>query len=123
MFVQPSLTIEHRENYSVVALTGEFDLDVADTLSDALSVAVQMRRRVVVDLAATEFIDSVSLGCLVLAAKTARGAGGWVRLAAPSRGVRRLLKLTGLETLFGVFETVESAVAVEGPDLVDVVPA
>jgi anti-sigma B factor antagonist len=52
---------------------------------------------VVVDLSATEFIDSSGLGALVACLKTARQAGGDLRLAAPTEQVSMVLGLTNLD--------------------------
>lgn len=122
MVTRPSLCIDNFDDHAVVALSGEFDLDVADSLRDALAVALQSRRHVVVDLADTSFMDSVSLGCLVMAAKTARATGGWVRVAAPQRTILRVLRLTGLDTVLAVHDTVQGATtggAQPNPGLVD----
>ena len=117
MASRPSLHIDTAGEHAVVTLVGEFDLDVADALRDALGVAVHTRQRVVVDLSNTEFLDSMTLGCLVMAAKMARTAGGWLRLAGPSRSIRRVLVITGLDSVIPVYATVEDAAALPPEDL------
>lgn len=52
---------------------------------------------VVVDLSATDFIDSSGLGVLVAGLKTARQAGGDLRIARPTEQVRMVLELTNLD--------------------------
>ena len=52
---------------------------------------------VVVDLSETDFIDSSGLGALVAGLKTARQAGGDLRIARPTEQVRTVLELTNLD--------------------------
>ena len=55
-----------------------------------------------IDLSQTEFLDCNGVGALIALRKCARqrNAGVIVRLLCPRTATRRLLKLTGLDTLF-----------------------
>ena len=118
MASRPSVHLDTSADPAVVTLVGEFDLDVADALRDALGVAVHARQRVVVDLSRTEFVDSMILGCLVMAAKLARAENGWLRLAGPSRSVRRILVITGLDSVLPIHASVEAATGIGHQDSV-----
>jgi anti-sigma B factor antagonist len=50
----------------------------------------------VIDLAATEFMDNVALGVIVGAQHRLRQAGGWLAVAAASDAVTALFRRTGL---------------------------
>lgn len=65
--------------------------------------------RIVVDLSATEFIDSSGLGALIAGLKTARQAGGDLRIACPTEQVEMVLKLTNLDRVLRPHPTVEGA--------------
>jgi anti-anti-sigma factor len=65
--------------------------------------------RIVVDLSATEFIDSSGLGALIAALKIARKAGGDLRIAAPTRQVCTVLELSNLDQVLRAYESVDSA--------------
>jgi anti-sigma B factor antagonist len=75
-----------------------------------LAAAAAGNPRIIVDLAALEFIDSCALGVLGRVQAQARQAGGDLLLAAPRGPVRRLLNLTGLIGVFSVRASVEEAV-------------
>jgi anti-sigma B factor antagonist len=64
---------------------------------------------IVLDLSQLTFIDSTGLGVLVGAQRRARETGGEVRLAGAAPGVQRVLEVTGLDTVFGVFPSVDDA--------------
>ncbi|MFD3557971.1 STAS domain-containing protein [Streptomyces goshikiensis] len=89
----------------VVALVGEVDLDTVPRLADALRQALMcppLPRTLVVDCSGLEFCECSSLSELLRARRTAQAAGIAFRLAAPSRHVARLLKLTGTDTAFEI---------------------
>jgi anti-anti-sigma factor len=65
--------------------------------------------RIVVDLSATDFIDSSGLGALIAALKIARKAGGDLRIVAPSRQVCTVLELSNLDRVLRSYESAESA--------------
>jgi anti-sigma B factor antagonist len=77
-------------------------------------VAAAGNPRIIVDLAALEFIDCCALGVLGRVRAQARQAGGDLLLAAPCGPVRRLLDLTGLIGVFSVRASVEEAVRTAG---------
>ena len=82
---------------------GELDLYTSPALRDSLeSLVAQGTTRVVVNLADVAFADSTAMAVLVGAMKLLRAAGGELVLESPQPSVVRLLKLTGLDTVFTV---------------------
>ncbi|GAB1641008.1 STAS domain-containing protein [Krasilnikovia sp. MM14-A1259] len=87
----------HPPNTAVLVLRGSLDIDTAPSLKANLTRLVERPRpRVVVDLGGLDFCDSVGVGVLVAAHGRAVERGGWVRLAAPSKFLCRLLDTLGL---------------------------
>ena len=96
----------------VVTVRGNLDVDSATVLSTTLEqVLDRPHPRIVVDLSGVEFCDSTGLGAFVISHNRARGAGGWVRLAAPSDWMARLLDTVGLSGRIPVYPTVVEALA------------
>jgi anti-anti-sigma factor len=101
----------------VVALRGNLDIDTALVLSTTLDqVLDQPLPQVVVDLSGVAFCDSTGLSGFVVGHNRAAAAGGWLRLAAPSDWMARLLDTVGLTGRLGVFPTVADALADHMPD-------
>jgi anti-sigma B factor antagonist len=98
-----------RDDCTVVALAGELSLDTAADLLVGLCRVCGARCRVVVDLTAVTFIDSVGLGVLLEAQRRTRSAGGWMRLVCTDPQVLRVLRLTDLDDVFTIVDTVEQA--------------
>jgi len=79
-----------------LALSGELDLSNAPTLEVSLDSAIESGKKVLVDLDGLEFIDSTGLALIV----RVLGRSDAERFSfVPSRspGVRRVLRLTGLD--------------------------
>jgi anti-sigma B factor antagonist len=85
----------------VVSVSGELDLASVEPLERELeSVVERGALRVIVDLTAVTFIDSVSLGVLVRDAKRVRDNGGTFVLVAGDPRIRRVFEITGLDRMF-----------------------
>jgi anti-sigma B factor antagonist len=65
--------------------------------------------RIVVDLAETTFLDSSALGALVAGLKTARQAGGDLRIARPTESVLTVFRLTNMDKVLRPRDDVENA--------------
>jgi anti-anti-sigma factor len=96
----------------VVTVRGRLDLDSATVLSTTLAqVLEQQNPRIVVDLSGVEFCDSTGLSAFVAGHDRAESAGGWVRFAAPSAWLARLLDTGGLAGRIAVYPSVAEAIS------------
>ena len=66
--------------------------------------------RVIVDLSEVDFIDSSGLGAIVAAMKQLR-EGQRLELAGLTPTVNKVFRLTRMDTVFSLFDTLEEAVA------------
>jgi anti-sigma B factor antagonist len=95
-----------------VVLTPQGRLTVVSvpSLRDAVADVLDAGDKIlVVNLAETTFVDSSGLGALVSALKSARQAGGDLRLVAPSEQVSMVLRLTNLDRVLQPRASVEEA--------------
>lgn len=84
----------------------------APRLRELVTAAVGGGRCVlVVDLGDTEFIDSSGLGALIAGLKTARAAGGDLRIARPTPQVVTVLELTNLHRVLRPYASVAECLA------------
>ena len=84
-------------------LVGELDLYTSSDLREGLRALVgQGATLVVVDLADVTFADSTAMAVLVAAVKLLRAVGGELVLKDPQPAVTKVLKLTGLDTIFTI---------------------
>jgi anti-sigma B factor antagonist len=95
--------------FRLVELAGEADV-TARQLKDVLDAEVAASPKlVVVDLSRLTFMDSWALHVILTAGRSLRAAGGALVLASPTGEVRRLLELTGADTLVTVHPSVKDA--------------
>jgi anti-sigma B factor antagonist len=91
------IVLAHLDGIVRVKLRGDFDYPAQAQHAKALAEIVDLRSRVVLDLADLDFIDSVGLSFLV---KLARAHYGPLRLVNVPDRILRLLEVTGLEEVF-----------------------
>lgn len=86
-------------------MTGEIDLYTAPTLQAELMAALGASpASLIVDMSGVEFCDSTGINVLLAAHRHARERGGELQLARPGTATRRVLQVTGLESVFTVIE-------------------
>ncbi|MES5823325.1 STAS domain-containing protein [Streptomyces sp. RG80] len=95
-----------RDGVWVVVAHGNYDMNSLPPLAEALQTAAPKRARVVVDAADVTFADSTFLNLLLDIHRRTE-----LRLAAPPPHLRRVLELTGADTVLDIRATVEDAVA------------
>ncbi len=106
------VSVAHRPpNTAVLIVRGSLDIDTAPALRANLNRLVERPApHVVVDVAGLDFVDSMGIGVLVTAHARAQEQGGWVRLAAPSGFLRRLLQTLGLTDHLAQYPDVDTAI-------------
>jgi anti-sigma B factor antagonist len=112
---QFAVTLERSTNgVAVVILAGEVDLYTAPQFREVLLQTIDDGAvRVVIDLTDVSFIDSTALGVLVSAGKRLQQSAGRLAIGCPDEKIRRILEITGLDTVFAVFPTRDAAVAAQ----------
>ncbi|MFJ4953808.1 STAS domain-containing protein [Streptomyces sp. NPDC088760] len=94
----------------LVTVSGQLDLHTAHGLADALEPLLGRNdQAVLVDLSGVTFLDSTGLTCLITAYRTARATGARLALIAPSRPVRTMLQLTGVDKVLDTYPSPEAA--------------
>ncbi|MEV7907849.1 STAS domain-containing protein [Streptomyces anulatus] len=93
--------------HTVMVIVGEIDLYTAPGLQAEFTRLLQESpaTHVVIDMSGVEFCDSTGMNVLLSALKRLRERGGTLELAAPRPAVRKILQVTGLDSVFTVHET------------------
>ncbi|MEU9919634.1 STAS domain-containing protein [Streptomyces sp. NPDC051001] len=95
----------------VLTLAGEIDRDTGQPLRQALDTSGTPHPRIVVDLSRVTFMDSTGINIFIAAHRSLTEAGGWIRLAAPTEAVLRLLQIVGVDTVIDCRETLRQALS------------
>lgn len=102
-----------RQGNGVVVLTvaGELDLLTTHALDERLKEALSPpNNAVVLDLSGVQFLGSAALSTLLACAESAKTGGIDFRLVASERATLRPLEITGVQSSFTIFDSVEDAV-------------
>jgi anti-anti-sigma factor len=93
-----AIELEREDNTLVVSLRGEADLFSAASLEEQLNRAIESGAdRVIVDLSALQFIDSISLRVLLKAALASRQDSSRLFFRKGSPQVERVLEVSGIK--------------------------
>lgn len=96
---------------TVLAARGRIDSMTASKLGEALTREISAGHiTLVLDLSGVDYMSSAGLRELVNALKKVKRANGDLRIAQPSRRVREVMEMAGLDTIFLIFETSTEAV-------------
>jgi len=112
--VSPGLDLSVRTagGVTIAELTGEVDIASVPALREQLLCLLRPgSSRLVIDLSKVSFCDASGLAVLVSTGRRARLLGGFLRLAAVSPQVGRVLNLAGLLRSFAIFPSVQAAVS------------
>jgi anti-sigma B factor antagonist len=96
----------------VVAVAGEIDLFTAPEFKQRVAAPIDAGRlHVVVDLSATTFIDSSSLGVLIGAHRRLRRQGGALDIVCTSDAIAKTFRITGLDSVFRIVGSLDEALS------------
>jgi len=106
------LDIRRQGMSALVAVTGSVGISEADDFQVALEgLTEEPWPLVVLDLGGMDFICSSGLGAIVSTHLRLRRHGGNIKLVSPCPSVRQVLETTQLNRLFGIYDSVEEAIA------------
>jgi anti-sigma B factor antagonist len=110
--VELSVTTSRQDDISVVTVAGEVDVYTAAQLRAVLDEEIGAgHARLVVDLDQVSFLDSTGLGVLVGRLKLVRNHSGWLRIVCSNDRILRVFRITGLDKVFGIHDSLEQALA------------
>src|SRR5688500_17726303 len=104
-----SLSTYDSGDHTVLEVGGEVDLDTAPQLR--VRLLELGARHVIVDLSRVEFLDSTGLGVLIGALKRLRQVDGTFRLVCAHERLLKIFRITALDRVFALYDTVEEATA------------
>jgi anti-sigma B factor antagonist len=105
-------TVTAGADCAIVRVAGEVDVYGAPQLREGIIQLLAIgRRRILADLREVTFLDSTGLGALVGSLKRLREQGGSLGLVTGPGRIPQLFRLTGLDRVFALHESVPAAIA------------
>ena len=94
-----------------VVIDGRLDIEGVNAIDMKMNVVAGSKNKVVVDLAGVDFMGSLGMRTLVVAAKTVANKGGKLVLLQPQPNVDRALRTSGIDTVIPIAADSVSAAA------------
>ena len=105
-----SIDVREADGGVVLAPSGRLTVVTAPQLRAAVAERIAAGDRIIIiDLSVTDFVDSSGLGALVSCLKSARQAGGDLRIVAPTEQVSMVLRMTNLDRILQPRASVDDA--------------
>ena len=101
-----------KDGIEVVTVEGEIDIYTAPRLRELLiDLARTGSYQLIVNLDKVGFLDSTGLGVLVGGLKRVRAHDGSLDLVCTQERILMIFKITGLTNVFGIYQSVDQAIA------------
>jgi anti-anti-sigma factor len=95
----------------IVKPSGRLDSHESESFEEALRKLIEDGdNHILLDLSEINYVSSRGLRVFISTAKWAQSAGGRLAVCSPQGEVKKVLDMTGLGNLFGVFATSEEAI-------------
>lgn len=105
-------SLRHQGDIPVLDVIGEIDIYTTPQFKEAVSEAIdQNKPAIVINMTKVTYMDSSGFGTLLSATKRLRPLDGALYLSGCNEAIQRMLQITRLNTIFGVYATEEEAVA------------
>jgi anti-anti-sigma factor len=99
----------------VVTIRGDLDIVSSGRFDDCLKQARAVSKRILLDLAGVDFMDTSALAVIVGHWKKLKAEGGTLVLAGARYRYTKSLWITGLADRLPLYDSVELAIAAEDP--------
>lgn len=98
----------------VIRPTGELDMTNATTFKEDIKKEFVQEGKVniILDLSSVNYIDSTGLGVLISLQRSCRMGGGALVFCGLENNLKRILKMTSLDSVFTIRESLEEALKV-----------
>lgn len=117
-------SLRQEQDIPVLDVTGEIDIYTTPQFKEAVSAAIdQNKPTIVINMAKVTYMDSSGFGTLLSATKRLRPLDGALYLSGCNEAIQRMLQITRLNTIFGVYATEAEALAAAKAAPAEAVPA
>ncbi len=108
------ISCENRDDVVVLSLVGKIDIDSSPELkSKVLDLIEEGNKNILIDFSGVSFMNSSGLGTLINVVKEARSKEASLTIVSPTTFIKSLFKLTQLDKIFTIYDSMEEALSAE----------
>ena len=105
-------SLRHLDGIPVLDVVGEIDIYTTPQFKEAVSAAIDENKpAIIINMTQVTYMDSSGFGTLLSATKRLRPLDGALYLTGCNDSIQRMLQITRLNTIFGVYATEDEALA------------
>ena len=106
------INLRTSESVTILDLKGNLTIGAEEVLGEMINEVVKDgQKQLLVNMAEVPFIDSSGIGALIKSFSRVKAEGGKLKLLNPSRTARQLLSITGLLSVFEIFDDEATALS------------
>ncbi len=110
---EAGLSAQSHGDSMVITIHGDLDIVTSPRLDECLTRAQSSHRRIILDLADVDFLDTSALAVIVGHWKKLESAGGMLALAGARYRYTKTLWITGLADRLTLYQTVEEGLTAQ----------
>jgi len=108
--VKMEIKLEKRSGVNIISLNGRLTVASSQTFfTQMVSLLEKGENDFIFDMSQLEFIDSTGLGTVIRILKRVEEAAGRILLSSPQPKVHEMLKLTRMDYVFKIFDSLDQA--------------
>lgn len=106
------LSLEDKGNAQVITIKGRMDAVSAPKLDSVVAETIDSGKTIIIiSFAELEYISSAGLRSVLATAKKMKSLNGSVLLAALNGSVKEVFTISGFDTIFKIFDSVDQALS------------
>ena len=110
--VRIETSLRHHDDIPILDVVGEIDIYTTPQFKEAVSAAIgENKPAIIINMAQVTYMDSSGFGTLLSATKRLKPVDGALYLTGCNEAIQRMLQITRLNTIFGVYVTEDEALA------------
>lgn len=99
-----------QDNHIEMTVEGSISIENIHLFEENLEEAIQKKKHLVLILSEVSYIDSISLGVIILNAKEAEKNKKIICFVNPNPDITQMFNVTGLSNRLNVYDTIDQAV-------------
>ena len=103
------ITEKKENNFTIISFTGRLDASSAPEAEQKLNESIEASSKLIINLAALDYISSAGLRVLLVAAKKIRHSSGSLALCDMQEGVKEVFDISGFSSIFNIYASSEEA--------------
>ena len=105
-------SLRHHGDIPVLDVVGEIDIYTTPQFKEAVTAAISENKpAIIINMAQVTYMDSSGFGTLLSATKRLKPIDGALYLTGCNDAIQRMLQITRLNTIFGVYASEDEALA------------